>query len=221
MNLKTEAPGENAQAASSKPTFIAVAGNIGCGKSSLVEFLCRHYPVEPFYEPNAANPYLSDFYTDMKTWAFHSQTYFLAHKFKIHRDLELQRRHCTVVQDRTIYEDAEIFATYLYRRRFIKKRDWELYSAMYETIVASLEPPDLMIYLSASVRTIRKRIKMRARPEEQTIPATYLRSLNKLYEGWITSYKRSPVLTIPTDQLDYIEDLVHRLDLRKAIEAYL
>ncbi len=204
-----------------KITYLAVAGNIGCGKSTLVDFICRQYGIEPFYEPNANNPYLVDFYADMKRWAFHSQLYFLTHKFRIHQELERQRRVCTVVQDRTIYEDAEIFATYLHRRRSISKRDWSVYHSLYDSIVASLEPPDLMIYLKASVRTIRQRIKMRARPEEQSIPISYLRSLNKLYEEWFASYDRSPTIVLESDKLDYITDLVDRIDVLKTIEAYL
>lgn len=148
-----------------KPTYIAVAGNIGCGKSTLVDFICRTYKVDPFFEPNAQNPYLVDFYADMKRWAFHSQVYFLTHKFRIHQELERQRVHRTVVQDRTIYEDAEVFATYLHRRRFINARDWGVYQDLYQTILSALHPPDLMIYLKASVRTIRKRIKLRGRPK--------------------------------------------------------
>ncbi|MEO1480487.1 MAG: deoxynucleoside kinase [Myxococcota bacterium] len=202
-------------------TYIAVAGNIGCGKSTLVDFLCRTYPVEPFFEPNATNPYLKDFYRDMKTWAFHSQIYFLAHKFRIHQELQRQRRSATVVQDRTIYEDAEIFAAYLHKRRTINKRDWTVYEDLYRTILTALEPPDLMIYLKASLRTIRERIQIRGRPEEQDIPVGYLRSLNTLYDEWFERYDRSPTLVIETDRLDYLTDLVDRIDVLERIERYL
>lgn len=203
------------------PKYIAVAGNIGCGKSTLVDFICRTYDVEPFFEPNADNPYLADFYGDMSAWAFHSQIYFLAHKFRIHQDLERRRGHRTVVQDRTIFEDAEVFAAYLHKRGYINDRDWRVYSDLYQTILASLKPPDLMIYLRASVATIKKRIKLRARPEEQTIPTPYLKALNDLYEEWFTSYARSPTIVLETDKLDYLNDLVDRLDVRKTIEQYL
>jgi deoxyadenosine/deoxycytidine kinase len=202
-------------------TYIAVAGNIGCGKSSLVDFFCHQYGIQPFFEPNATNPYLADFYGDMKRWAFHSQIYFLTHKFRIHQELERQRRKATVVQDRTIFEDAEVFATYLYRRHFIKKRDWDVYQDLYNTILGALAPPDLMVYLKASVRTIRKRIKLRGRPEEQAIPVTYLRSLNKLYEAWFAGYRRSPTIVIETDQLDYVTNLVDRIDVLRTIEKHL
>ncbi len=204
-----------------KTTYIAVAGNIGCGKSTLVDFICRRYKVEPFFEPNADNPYLVDFYADMKAWAFHSQIYFLTHKFRIHQELDRERRSRTVVQDRTIFEDAEVFAAMLFRRRLIVKRDWQVYQDLYRAILRSLEPPDLMIYLRAPLRTIRQRIKLRGRPEEQSIPVSYLRGLNELYEAWFRSYKRSPTIVLPTDKLDYITDLVDRIDVIKTIEKYL
>jgi deoxyadenosine/deoxycytidine kinase len=207
--------------AMAKINYIAVAGNIGCGKSTLVDFICRTYGVEPFFEPNAQNPYLADFYADMKRWAFHSQIFFLTHKFRIHQDLERQRVSRIVVQDRTIFEDAEVFAAMLHRRRLINNRDWRVYQDLYRAIVGSLEPPDLMIYLRAPLRTIRQRIKLRGRPEEQSIPVAYLRGLNRLYEEWFRSYKRSPTIVLPTDELDYITDLVDRIDVRKTIEKYL
>ena len=203
------------------PKYIAIAGNIGCGKSTLVDFICRSYGLEPFFEPNANNPYLRDFYKDMKRWAFHSQVYFLSHKFRIHQELQVQREKKTVVQDRTIYEDAEVFAAYLQKRRFILKRDWEVYQDLYQTIVQTLRPPDLMIYLRASVRTIRQRIRVRGRPEEQAIPVSYLRSLNTLYESWFDSYERSPTIILETDNLNYLEDLEHRINVLKTIERYL
>ncbi|MBC7793182.1 MAG: deoxynucleoside kinase, partial [Clostridia bacterium] len=127
----------------SAKTYIAVAGNIGCGKSTLVDFICRQYQVAPFFEPHAENPYIVDFYGDMKRWGFHSQIYFLTHKFRIHQELERERDRQAVVQDRTIYEDAEIFATNLHRRKVINSRDWKMYCELYETILTSLEPPDL------------------------------------------------------------------------------
>lgn len=201
--------------------YIAVAGNIGCGKSTLVDFICKTYHVEPFFEPNAENPYLKDFYRNMKEWAFHSQIYFLSHKFRIHQELEERNKTATVVQDRTIYEDAEVFAAHLRRRRFILKREWGLYNDLYETILQTLRPPDLMIYLRASVRTIRKRIQLRGRPEEQKIPTSYLRSLNRLYEDWFEGYQRSPTIVLETDNLNYIEDLEHRIDVDKIIKQHL
>ncbi|MBI2093021.1 MAG: deoxynucleoside kinase [Deltaproteobacteria bacterium] len=125
--------------------YIAIAGNMGSGKSSLVDFLCRECNFKPFYEPNDLNPYLADFYKDMKKWAYHSQLHFLTHKFRIHQ--ELDRSNGTVVQDRTIYEDAEIFCTNLYRSGFVGKRDYQTYMDLYKTILKSLQPPSVMISL--------------------------------------------------------------------------
>ncbi len=199
--------------------FIAVAGNMGAGKTELVHFLSRRYGLVPFYEPHADNPYLADFYSDMKRWAFHSQLAFLAHKLRLHRRLE--ETDGIVVQDRTIYEDAEVFARNLHRQRLISKRDWQTYEALYAAACKSLSPPDLMIYLRASVRTIRRRIVMRGRPEEQAVPAAYVRRLNKLYEDWFERYDLSEVITLDTDRLDYLTNLVDRIDLFRRIEQYL
>lgn len=200
-------------------TFIAIAGNIGAGKTELTEFLCRRYGLVPFYEPNDQNPYLADFYADMKTWAYRSQLFFLTHKFRLH--LGLQREPGAVVQDRTIYEDAEIFARNLYRQRLIEKRDFETYWTLYEAIRHTLRPPDLMIQLRCPVRTLRQRIRARGRSFEQDIPAAYLRRLNALYEDWYARYDLSPVVTLETDQLDWLTDLVDRVDLFERIERYL
>ena len=146
--------------------FIAIAGNIGAGKTELTRFLCRRYDLKPFYEPNDQNPYLADFYQDMKTWAFRSQIFFLTHKARLHRSLE--KDSGTAIQDRTIYEDAEIFARNLHRQRYIDKRDWATYWELYETINATLKPPDLMIYLRCPVRALKARIKLRGREMEQS-----------------------------------------------------
>jgi len=199
--------------------YIAVAGNIGAGKTSLVDFLCRRYELKPFFEPNDTNPYLMDFYRDMRGWAFHSQVYFLTHKFRLHRELE--KYPGTVIQDRTIYEDAEIFAKNLHRSRYINKRDYATYRELYETIRRDLTPPDIMIFLRCSVRTMRKRIRDRGRGIEQNIPTRYLRRLDKLYSEWILNYKLSPLIQIDSEHIDYVTDLVHRLDLLTAIEKIL
>jgi deoxyadenosine/deoxycytidine kinase len=199
--------------------FIAIAGNIGAGKTELTAFLCKKYGLKPFYEPNDQNPYLADFYKDMKTWAFRSQIFFLTHKFKLHRELE--RQSGTSLQDRTIYEDAEIFAKNLYRQRFIDKRDWQTYWELYENVAAALKPPDLMIYLRCPVKTLKQRIRLRGRKMEQDIPTAYLNRLNALYEDWFTRYNMSPVLVLPTDTLDYLTNLVDRVDLFRQIEKHL
>ena len=198
---------------------IAIAGNIGVGKSTLVEFLSRTYGISPYYEPSEDNPYLPDFYEDMKRWSFHSQLYFLSNKFHIHQ--ELDRMAGVVVLDRTIFEDAEIFATALHDMRCIDDRDWATYCAFYKSILDAIKPPDLMIYLRCSMRTLRKRIKLRGREMEEDIPLAYLKRLEKLYENWIGSYDMSDVLILETDKLDYIHDLVHRLDVMERIESML
>ena len=199
--------------------FIAIAGNIGAGKTELTAFLCKKYGLTAFYEPNDQNPYLADFYKDMKTWAFRSQIFFLTHKFRLHRQLE--QGEGTALQDRTIYEDAEIFAKNLHRQRFIDKRDWRTYWELYETVASSLRPPDLMVYLKCPVRTLKDRIRLRGREMEKDIPTPYLKRLNDLYEDWFKSYKMSPVLVLPTDTLDYLTNLVDRVDLFRQIEKHL
>ena len=198
---------------------IAIAGNMGSGKSTLVEFLARTYGVMPFYEPNDENPYLSDFYKDMKRWAFQSQLYFLSNKFRLHQ--ELDRQAGVVALDRTIFEDAEIFATALLQMRKISKRDWETYQGFYHAILDAIRPPDLMIYLRCSMRPLRQRIRLRGRKMEQDVPLAYLKRLERLYEDWIDRYDMSEVLVIETDRLDYIHDFVHRLDVMERIEAVL
>ena len=192
---------------------------MGSGKSTLVDFLARTYDVSPFYEPNEENPYLPDFYKDMKRWAFRSQLYFLSNKFRLHQQLD--RTPGVVALDRTIFEDAEIFATALHQMRKIDKRDWQTYWGFYQAILDAIKPPDLMIYLRCSMRTLRQRIRLRGRAMEQDVPLAYLKRLDRLYEEWIRSYRMSEVLVLETDKLDYIHDLIHRLDVMERIEAVL
>ena len=199
--------------------FIAIAGNIGAGKSSLLDFLTSTYDIAPFYEPNDENPYLPDFYKDMKRWAFQSQLFFLSNKFRIHQ--EADRLPGVVIQDRTIFEDAEIFATALHQMRKIDKRDWLIYWNFYQTILEAIQPPDLMIYLRCSMRTLRKRIRLRGRRMEQDIPLSYLKRLEGLYENWIEGYSLSEVLVLESDKLDFVHDLVDRQDVRQRIEVLL
>jgi len=198
---------------------IAIAGNIGAGKSSLVDFLSRSYGIEPFYEPNDENPYLADFYRDMRRWAFHSQLYFLTSKFRIHRQLD--RTPGISVLDRTVYEDAEIFAAALKQMRKIAPREWETYQALYQVILRSVRPPDLMIYLRCNMRTLRKRIRLRGRRMEQDISLAYLKRLDGLYEDWIKNYSLGEVLVLDSGRLDFIHDMVDRLDVMERVEALL
>ena len=197
--------------------FIAVAGNIGVGKSTLVSMLCKRLEWQPFYEPVVENPYLADFYADMHAWAFHSQIFFLTRRLRSH--VELSQFPESVVQDRSVYEDAEIFARNLFLQGHIQSRDYQTYRELYETAVQLLPPPDLMIYLRASVPTLLDRISHRGRDYERTISADYLQSLNNLYESWISDFVLCPVLTIPSDDLDYVAHPGHlNLVVRKIQE---
>ena len=200
--------------------YIAVAGNIGVGKSTMVEFLCTRYGFRPFMEPNAENPFLDDFYRDMTRWAFHSQVNFLGNKFRLHREL-MQQEGATVVQDRTIYEDAEVFARNLHAQGHLTDREWETYLDLYKAMRGALQPPDLMIYLKCSVRSMRRRIKGRGRESEQDIPLAYLKSLNNMYEDWFARYDLGPVLVWETDRTNYLTDLVHRLEFTRALKPFL
>jgi len=190
--------------------FIAVAGNIGVGKSTLVEMICNRLDWEPFYEPHTENPYLADFYTDMKAWSFQSQVFFLTHRLRIHQ--QLLHSSGSVIQDRSIYEDAEIFARNLFLQGSLSDRDYKTYHALYMTMAKILHPPDLVIYLRASVPTLTRRIQIRNRDYEKSIPDDYLEQLNSLYESWIAGFTFCPVLTVPADDLDFVVHPRH-LDL--------
>ena len=187
--------------------FIAVAGNIGVGKSTLVKLLSERMQWTPFYEPVTENPYLADFYEDMQAWAFHSQIYFLMRRLRIHR--RLMNMDGSVIQDRSVYEDAEIFAHNLYLQNAISKRDYDTYRELYHVLVEFLPPPDLVIYLRCSVSTLKDRITNRNRSYELTISADYLADLNRLYENWVENFDLCPVLTVPCDNLDYVAKPQH------------
>lgn len=187
--------------------FVAVAGNIGVGKSTLVSLLCQNLGWQPFYEPVAENPYLADFYADMRSWSFHSQIFFLAHRLRMHR--QLLDHPTSVIQDRTVYEDAEIFASNLFRQGLIQSRDFHTYQELYEVLTEFLPPPDLVVYLRASVATLNARVSSRGRDFERQITPEYLGQLNELYESWIDSFSLCPVLTVPSDDLDYVANSSH------------
>jgi len=183
--------------------FIAVAGNIGVGKSTLTALLEERLGWEPFYEAVADNPYLSDFYQDMRQWSFHSQVFFLSRRLRHHR--RIFDRPGTVVQDRSVYEDAEVFAENLYRQGHMTERDYRTYRELYGAMMLYLPAPDLVVYLQASVPTLLQRIRMRGRDFEQDVSTEYLEQLNQLYEEWIERFSLCPVLTVPSDKLDFVK----------------
>lgn len=199
--------------------YVAVAGTIGAGKTSLVTWLERRYGLTPFFEPNDQNPYLADFYRDMKAWAFHSQVFFLAHKLKLHQ--ELLASDTPAVIDRTIYEDAEIFARALKNQRHISARDWAVYERLYEGIKRTLRPPDVLVALTCSLGATKKRIARRGRAMEKSIPDAYLRKLHRLYEEWFDRYDLGPIVRIDTTELDYVEDLVDLIELQETLDRAL
>lgn len=182
--------------------FIAVAGNVGVGKSTLTHLLSEYLCWEPFYEAVDDNPYLADFYKDMRTWSFHSQIYFLSRRLSHHR--QIIERPGTVIQDRSVYEDAEIFARNLHLQEHMSNRDWKSYWDLYQTVITILPPPDLVIYLQASVPVLQERIRQRGRDYEQQISVEYLTQLNVLYDEWVEGFTLCPVLTVPTDDLNFV-----------------
>lgn len=185
-----------------KKHFVAVSGNIGVGKSTLVELLSKRLEWEPFYEPVGENPYLADFYHDMRSWAFPSQIFFLTRRLRAHR--QLLDHPTSAIQDRSVYEDAEVFAQNLYLQRHMNERDYLTYRDLYQVLTNFLPPPDLVIYLRASVSSLQDRIAQRGRDYEQKIETEYLQRLNALYDAWITNFKLCPVLMVPTDNLNYV-----------------
>ena len=197
--------------------YVAVAGNIGVGKSTLVDLLCARLGWEPFFEPVAENPYLADFYQDMSAWSFHSQVFFLTHRLRAH--LQIAKHPTSLIQDRSIYEDAEVFAQNLFLQGSLHPRDHATYRELYETMLHFLPPPDLVIYLRASTPTLLGRISKRGREYERSITAEYLASLHRLYENWITNFTLCPVLTVPADDLDFVAHEGHlNLIVRKVQE---
>ena len=188
--------------------FLAVAGNIGVGKSSLTALLAGRYALEPVYEAVDENPYLEDFYRDMKRYAFHSQIFFLSRRLEQH--LAQVNPGSRVIQDRTIYEDAAVFARNLFEEGIMDARDYKSYRAMYGAIRRTLKPPDVLVYLRSSVPTLQTRIAQRGRDYEANIQTSYLEQLNRLYDEWIEAYDLSPKLTLDADTLDFVnkgEDL--------------
>jgi deoxyadenosine/deoxycytidine kinase len=199
--------------------YVAVAGTIGSGKSSLVTWLVKRYGLVPYYEPNDENPYLADFYQDMKTWAFHSQLFFLSHKLALYQKL-LASKEAAVI-DRTIDEDAEIFARTLKDQRFISRRDWAVYERLYQGIKSTLPPPAVLIAVSCSLKATKKRIARRGRAMERDIPDAYLRRIHRLYEAWFDRYDAGPIVRIDTTNLDYVENLLDLIEVQQKLDKVL
>ncbi len=188
--------------------FVAVAGNIGVGKSTLVQLLSERLAWEPFFEPVGENPYLPDFYGNMRAWAFHSQVFFLARRLRAHQ--QLFNHPTSAIQDRTVYEDAEVFAQNLYLQGQMSERDFHTYLELYQVVRQFLPPPDLVVYLRATVDTLLERIANRGRDYERQIRREYLACLNELYAAWIEAFTLCPVLTVPADDLDYVAHRARR-----------
>lgn len=184
--------------------YVAVAGNIGAGKSALTRILSERYHLSPVYEAVDENPYLADFYADMRRYAFHSQVFFLASRLRQHlREVNPGRR---VIQDRTVYEDANVFARLLAEDGLLDARDHASYTLLYDAVASALRPPDLLIYLRASLPTLKAHIRQRGREYEADIDDAYLLRLGELYERWIEDYSLSPVVVVPGDDLDFVND---------------
>lgn len=202
-----------------KPKHIAVAGNIGAGKTTLTELLSKHYRWIPHFEDVDHNPYLFDFYEDMPRWSFNLQIYFL--NSRIRQLNEIQRGTETVIQDRTVFEDAYIFAPNLHEMGLMSKRDFDNYFMFFETLKTMVQPPDMLIYLKASVPTLVAQIQKRGREYEENIRLDYLKRLNDFYNKWIDGYKEGPLLVIDIDKNKFPENDEHLGDIIRKIDSQL
>jgi deoxyadenosine/deoxycytidine kinase len=200
-----------------KLKHIAVCGNIGSGKTTLTEKLSKHYGWNPLFESVDDNPYLRDFYQDMTKWAFHVQIYFLNSRFR--QVNEIQGSDKPTIQDRTIYEDAYIFAENLHQSGNMTDRDYQSYLDIFRSMISLVKPPDLLIYLKADIPKLVRQIEKRGRDFEYSIRLDYLRKLNKNYEKWINNYKDGRLLVVDVNQIDFVEnvddfsDIVNKVDL--------
>ena len=202
---------------SAAPKHIAISGNIGSGKTTLTEKLAKHYGWTPLYESVDHNPYLKDFYSDMTRWAFHLQIYFLNSRFNQMRQIRSSEK--TIIQDRTIYEDAYIFAANLHKSGHINERDYQSYLDIFNSMIHFVRPPDLLIYLKADIPKLVQQIQKRNREFEFNIKLEYLMTLNEHYEKWIGQYKLGKLIIIDVNNLDFVERVedfsinVERIDL--------
>lgn len=191
-----------------KPKHIAIAGNIGAGKTTLCELLSKHFGWEVNYESTDNNPYLEDFYNNMSRWSFNLQIYFLNNRYR--QILEIQKGDITVIQDRSIYEDAHIFAPNLHQMGLMATRDFHNYFDLFKLMSSQINAPDLLIYLKASVPTLVNHIQKRGRDYESTMSLNYLKSLNDKYEEWIDNYDAGKLLILDVNELDYKDNIEHR-----------
>lgn len=192
---------------------IAIAGNIGSGKTTLTGLLAKHFGWQPNYEDVDTNPYLSSFYEDMQRWSFNLQIYFLNSRFR--QIVEIRKSGKNVIQDRTIYEDANIFAPNLHTMNLMTTRDFDNYKSLFDLMASLIQPPDLLIYLRAEVPTLVRNIQKRGREYEASIRLDYLNSLNERYENWIENYTFGKLLIFDVDNLNFTEN---REDLGQVIE---
>jgi len=199
--------------------YVAVAGNIGAGKSSLTKVLSDYFKWEAYFERVDDNPYLSDFYEDMRRWSFNLQVFFLSSRFNHQRMIESAPH--SIVQDRSIYEDAEIFARNLYEMGLMTGRDFENYTELFKIMTSYLRPPDLLVYLRASVPTLVRHIQARGREYESSIRIEYLERLNTHYENWIDRYESGPKMIIDVDELDFVNRDEDRMEIIRRIESRL
>ncbi len=198
--------------------FFVIAGNIGAGKSTLARLLAERLNYEPYFERVQGNPYLDDFYRDMKRWGFPLQIYFLSHRFEMHQVIQRQKRGA--IQDRSIYEDIHVFSKNLLQSGLFEARDYETYQQLAQALLATLRPPQLLIYLQKSVGTLQKKIQERGRSFEQAMPVTYLESLDQLYQDWVTQYPGRK-LVVASDHLDFLHEPKHLEGLLEQIAAAL
>ena len=199
--------------------YVAIAGNIGAGKSSLTKVLSDYFKWQAFFERVDDNPYLADFYTDMRRWSFNLQVFFLSSRFNHQREIE-EAPH-SVVQDRSIYEDAEIFARNLYEMGLMTERDFSNYTDLFAIMTSYLRPPNLLVYLRASVPTLVEHIQQRGREYENTIRIEYLQRLSELYEDWIDRYDLGPKMIIDVDELDFVNSIEDRREIIARIDSRL
>ena len=198
---------------------VAIAGNIGAGKTTLTEMLGRHFGWEVHYENTESNPYLSDFYLDMKRWSFNLQVFFLSSRYQ--QVLQILQGNRTVIQDRTIYEDAFIFAPNLADMGLMERRDFENYLTLFQSIVSQIKAPDLLIYLKASIPTLVEHIQMRGRDYEGSISLDYLKRLNERYDNWIGGYREGKLLVINVDNLDFTSNQDHAAKVLEMVQGEL